>query len=127
MNTNLVERDGHRLLVADASGPLIGRAQDALDLITLAWEQDATIVVVPVERFVPEFFRLRSLLAGEFIGKFANYRAKLAILGDISDKTAESDSLRDFVRECNRGTSIFFLPDLEALIAKLTALAGRIG
>jgi len=122
MNATLVERDGHRLLVADPSGPLIGRAQDALDLITLAWEQDAWIVVVPEERFVPEFFRLRSLLAGEFFQKFVNYRAKIAILGDISDKTAESDSLRDFVRECNRGRSIFFLPDLDALSAKLSSL-----
>lgn len=125
MTASIVERDGHRLLVAEASGPLIGRVQDAVDLITLAWEQHASIVVVPVERFVPEFFQLRSLLAGEFTGKFAVYKVKLAMLGDISEKTAESESLRAFVRECNRGTLIFFSPDVEALVAKLNELARR--
>lgn len=80
---------------------------------------------MPVERFVPEFFQLRSLLAGEFTGKFAVYKVKLAMLGDISERTAESESLRAFVRECNRGTLIFFSPDVEALVAKLNELARR--
>jgi hypothetical protein len=74
-------------------------------------------------RFDPEFFRLRSGLAGEFVQKMVTYQRKLAIVGEISAKTAESDSLRDFVREANRGNALFFAPDIDALAAKLTALA----
>lgn len=123
MNARLIERGGHRLLVADATGPSIGRGQDALDLISESWTQKAPTIVVPLARFDPDFFRLRSGLAGEFVQKMATYRRKLAIIGDIAAKTAESDSLRDFVREANRGNDLFFLPDMDALVAKLTTAA----
>lgn len=56
------------------------------------------MIAVPVARFDPEFFRLRSGLAGEITQKFVNYRSKLAVIGDISEKAAESVALRDFVR-----------------------------
>lgn len=92
-----------------------------------AWEHNVSVIAVPVARFDPEFFRLRSGLAGEITQKIVNYRAKLAVIGDISDKTTESVALRDFVRECNRGNSIFFLPDLDALSAKLSELGARSG
>lgn len=118
----VIESDPHRIFVLGSTGPFLGRPQDALDVMSAAWEQKATVVVIPVERFVPEFFQLRSLLAGDFTQKFVNYGMKLAILGDISAKTAESTALRDFVHECNHGTSIVFVPDIEALIAKLPAL-----
>ena len=37
----------------------------------------------------------------------------MAIVGDISRFMATSDALRDFVRESNRGTQVWFLPDVE--------------
>jgi hypothetical protein len=118
----LVERDGHRLLVADAAGPLIGSFQDIVDLMEQAWEQ-APVIVLPVARLNPDFFQLRSGMAGEIVQKIATYGGRLAIVGDISTHTVESNAFRDFVREANRGRSIFFLPDMDALVAKLSALA----
>jgi hypothetical protein len=119
MNCTLMERDGYRLLVTDGDGPPIGSARDATDLIGEAWHQQASVIVVAATRLDPNFFRLRTGLAGEFLQKIANYRAKLAVVGDISAQVAESDSLRDFVRESNRGQTIFFVPDLARLIEKL--------
>lgn len=119
MNVRLTERDGYRLLVADVDGPAIGSARDATDLIGEAWHQEASAIVVPATRLDPNFFRLRTGLAGEFVQKVANYRAKLAVVGDISAQVAESDSLRDFVRESNRGETVFFVPDLAGLIERL--------
>jgi Domain of unknown function (DUF4180) len=125
MNARLIERDGHRMLVADAAGAIMGGVQDALDLVGEAWAQRASVIVVPIVRLDPAFFRLRSGLAGEFIQKIVNYRLKLALIGDISAGIAESDALRDFVRESNRGNAVFFLADLDALVDKLSAIRQR--
>jgi Domain of unknown function (DUF4180) len=119
MNAKLMERDGVRLLLADESGLPLGRPQDALDLVSAVWEHEVNLAAVPVTRFDPEFFRLRSGLAGEFIQKMANYRYRLAIVGDLSEQIAASDALRDFVRECDRGSQVFFVADVEELLVKV--------
>jgi hypothetical protein len=125
MNTELIEREGQRLLVTNEDGPKIGRPQDALDLVSDAWEHQASVVAVPVSQFDPEFFPLRTGKAGEFIQKMVNYRCKLAIVGDLSKQIAASDALRDFVRECNRGSQALFVADMEELVRKMVAAEER--
>jgi Domain of unknown function (DUF4180) len=120
MNLKMIERDGYRMLLVDASGPRIETARDATALLEQAFERRASVVVVPVERLAEAFFRLRSGVAGEILQKFVNYQIKFAVIGDISAYTAASDALRDFVRESNRGTSILFAPAIDALAAKLS-------
>jgi hypothetical protein len=115
----LLEVAGERLLVLDATGPALGSYRDATDVIGEALGQDATMVVLPVERLQPAFFELKTRVAGEFIQKLINYRLKVAVVGDITAQVEASDALRDFVRESNRGNSVCFLPDLDALQARL--------
>ncbi|BBI34059.1 hypothetical protein KCTCHS21_34580 [Cohnella abietis] len=56
--------------------------------------------------------------------KFINCRVKIAIVGDFS--VYSSNSLKDFIRESNQGKDIFFQPDEEQAIAKLSeGLGGR--
>lgn len=121
----LIEHGGHRMIVADPEGPKIGRVQDAYPFMEEAIAQRASVIVLPLARLHQEFLKLRSGMAGEFLQKLANYRFKVAVIGDISEPIAKSQPLRDFVSESNRGRSIFFLADLDALAAKLTALAVR--
>lgn len=121
----LVEHGGHRLIVAEAEGPMIGRVQDAYALMEQAIAERTSVIVVPVARLHVEFLKLRSGMAGEFLQKMANYRIKVAVIGDISARLEKSDALRDFVRESNRGRSVFFLPDLDALALKLSTLADQ--
>jgi hypothetical protein len=111
----LIEHANHHLLVVDAEGSIISRTQDLLDLIQEAFAQKASVLVIPVSRLDPAFFQLRSGLAGEFVQKIVNYQLKLVIVGDISAQVAASDALRDFVREANRGHTIFFVSHFEAL------------
>src|SRR5262249_53477860 len=120
---SMVELNGHRLLMLEDAGPALTRVQDMLDLIGEALSQRVSAIVVPVARLDGEFFRLRSGVAGDLTQKIVNYRLKLAILGDISALTAGSTALSDFVRESNRGHSIFFLPDMNALAVKLARRA----
>jgi hypothetical protein len=115
MTAALIEYANRRLLVLNAEGPILSRTQDLLDLIQEAFSQKASVLVVPVPRMDPAFFQLRSGLAGEFVQKVVNYQLKLVIVGDISTQVAASDALRDFVREANRGQTIFFVSHLESL------------
>ena len=103
----------------DADGPVIARTDDAMDLIGNASYSGVGLVVLPVERLDPEFFRLSSGLAGDVLQKFVTYRVRVAILGNITTHVEASDALRDFVWESNRGEHVWFVADEAALRAKL--------
>lgn len=110
---------GVPVLVRAADGAPLRDEQDALDLIGTAFHHEAAWVVVPAARLTDDFFRLRTGVAGGIVQKFANYRLRLAVVGDISRHTEAGGALRDFVRESNRGTQLWFLPDIDALGARL--------
>lgn len=107
----------------DADGVIIARTDDAMDLIGNAAYSGVSLVVLPVERLSPEFFQLSSGLAGEVLQKFVNYRVRVAIVGDIAGYLAESDALRDFVWESNRGEHVWFASDDVELLALLAERA----
>jgi hypothetical protein len=53
----------------DDSGPLVRTEDDARDLIQQTFGTDIRTAVVPVERLDPDFFVLRTGVAGEFVQK----------------------------------------------------------
>ena len=110
------------VLKLDPTGARLDSERDATDVIGDAMGAGAAIVVIPVERLSADFFRLETRKAGLFVQKFTNYRIRLVVMGDISAHLAASRALSDFVRESNRGDSVWFLPDGDALRARL---AGR--
>jgi hypothetical protein len=110
---------GTRLLLCADDGPVLAGDQDATDLVGEAISGDARFVVLPVSRLDDRFFQLRTGLAGVIVQKFAVYRRRLAIIGDIAARVANSPTLRDFVAEVNRGDQLWFLPDLAALEHRL--------
>jgi uncharacterized protein DUF4180 len=116
---------GTPCLMVEAVGPAIRDAAGGRALVEEAMNHGARVVVVPAERLDPEFFRLRSGIAGDVVQKVLNYRLKFVVVGDISAHVAASEALRDFVIECNRGRDIFFLPDVAALEERLRELAVR--
>ena len=112
--------DGVAVLRCAADGPLLDGEQAALDLVGDALGR-AELLVVPVARVAPAFFALASGVAGAVVQKFVNYRLRLAIVGDVDEYVAGSTALRDFVRECNRGTQTWFVADETELAARLRA------
>lgn len=114
--------NGQAVLLCDPAGPLLSTTQDALDLIGATYFGAETIAI-PVQRVDERFFDLETGLAGELMQKFVNYSVRLVILGDISAPLASSSALRSLVRESNRGSHIWFLPDLAALTDRLAAAA----
>ena len=109
----------------DASGPVITRTDEAMDLIGNASYSGVSLVVLPVERLDPEFFRLSSGLAGDILQKFVTYRVRLAIVGDISGFVESSDALRDFVWESNRAQHVWFVSSEQELESKLAVSRAR--
>ncbi|GHC80804.1 hypothetical protein GCM10007079_20030 [Nocardiopsis terrae] len=109
---------GCPVMFCPSGGPPL---REAADVIGDAFHHGVTWIAVPVERLDPDFFRLRTGVAGDFLQKFANYRLRLALVGDVSRQVAASDAFHALVRECNRGTQCWFVPDLGALGRRLAA------
>jgi Domain of unknown function (DUF4180) len=107
------------ILSCAPDGPPMVGGREAADVVGEALGLGAELVVVPVERLTEDFFSLRSGVAGEILQKFATYRLRLVVLGDIADHVRASTALRDLVRECNRGRSTWFVTDEAELDARL--------
>jgi hypothetical protein len=118
MITTLHERHGFRVLAYASDGKL-RNDRDASNLIGEALSQRADWVLIPVECLDDDFFRLKTRIAGEIIQKFVNYRLRLVIVGDISRFVDESDALRDFIYESNRGDQVWFLPNVDEFAERL--------
>jgi hypothetical protein len=123
MAAQLIDIAGQRCAVLDAGGDAVRDAASARDLIMEAWEHRASLLAVPVSRFDPSFFDLRSGVAGDVLQKFVNYRIKCAVVGDVSAYIEASKPFRDLVVESNRGRDFFFVPDMDALAEHVAALA----
>lgn len=119
MTGTIAEVGGRRAYVCHAHGPPIGADRDATDIVGETLAAQVRLVVIPIARLSPAFLDLKTRLAGEVLQKFVNYRRQVVILGDIAPAVAASASLRDFVGESNRGRSVWFVPDLAALEARL--------
>lgn len=101
-----------------SEGVIVAEPGDALDLLTNCHVGGADAVIIYEHNLAPEFFDLRTGLAGEVLQKFSTYRFRMAIVGDFGRYT--SRSLADFIRESNRQGRILFLPDRDQAIAALS-------
>ncbi|MBX9706652.1 MAG: DUF4180 domain-containing protein [Caulobacteraceae bacterium] len=119
MSAELEVVGSKRVAVCAAEGPLLAAERDINDFLGEAMSLEADWLVLPVSRLGSDFLRLRTRLAGETAQKCVNYRIGLAIVGDISEAVAASDALRDFVRESNRGTQVWFADDKAAFRKRL--------
>ncbi len=119
MNLTTVTKNGVDIASVFSDEILINDVQSALDFIaTVRYEVGCDRIILNKSVVCEDFFDLKTRLAGEIIQKFINYHAKIAIVGDFS--MYSSTSLRDFIYECNHGRDLFFLPNVEQAIEKLS-------
>lgn len=119
MNITKVAAGSEQIAVVSGSEILIEDVQSALDLMaTVQYDTGSNRIVIDKSLISESFFDLKTRLAGEILQKFINYRVKIAIVGDFS--AYPSQSLRDFIYECNNGKDIFFLPTEQEAIDKLS-------
>jgi len=86
---------------------LIKNAEDGLQIMIDLYYQDFDKIIIHENNITPDFFDLKTGIAGELLQKFSNYRLRLVIVGDFSKY--DSSSLRDFIYESNKGKQINFL------------------
>lgn len=119
MNIQKINANGIGIAYVMSNDKIITDVPSALDLMaTVSYEVDCHRIILNKSAVCEDFFDLKTRLAGEILQKFINYQTKIAIIGDFS--TYSSKSLKDFIYECNNGKDIFFLPDEDQAIAKLS-------
>jgi hypothetical protein len=96
---------------------IISDTQDAVDLLGEAGSEGCSRIIIYERNLHPDFFKLTTGLAGDILQKFSNYRCKLAIIGEFSK--FKSKSLQDFIRESNKGNTVFFVDDIDIALFKL--------
>lgn len=102
-DVNIAELVSHKIEITEV--------QDALDLLGNSDYLGATKIIVKEENFSPDFFDLKTGLAGEILQKFSTYRKQLAIVGEF--EKYKSKSLRDFIYESNKTGRILFVSNIE--------------
>lgn len=90
-----------------------------LDLLAESAGRGVATVAVPVARLDPAFFDLASGVAGELVQRLANYRIRLAVVGELPARALESRAFAAFVREGNRRTTTLFAPSFDDLCRRL--------
>ena len=117
MKAIIHDQGGEKVAEVASDSIIINNEQDALDLMVDPVLAGARKIIIYQKNVVPGFFDLSTRIAGEVLQKFVNYRVKLAIVGDF--KNVESESLKAFIYESNKGNQIFFLDDVETAIMRL--------
>lgn len=121
MQAQFYDLHGIRVLECAAQGPQLRNAQDTMALIEEALAHAALLIVIPAARLDPDFFQLRTWLAGEMLQKIVTYRRRLAIIGDFAEMASHSEALRAFIYESNRGNHVWFLADIGEVRDRLAA------
>lgn len=97
---------------------IINHTEDGFNLLGDLYFQDFDHIILHEKNITPDFFDLKTGIAGEILQKFSNYRVRLAIVGNFS--TYNSKSLDDFISESNRSRQINFVPSLAEALQKLS-------
>ena len=118
MEFEIIERSAHTIAHLIQLDKPISSVQDAVDVLGNASYQGAVAVIIEEKDLAPDFFDLKTRLAGDILQKYANYQMKLAIVGDF--EKYNSNALNAFIVECNRGKHIFFVPDFDSALEHIT-------
>lgn len=93
---------------------ILRSTEDGLDLLGNLYYQGFDKIIIHEKNITPEFFDLKTKIAGEILQKFAQYQMPLIIVGDFSKY--KSKSLNDFIFESNKSEQINFIKDLSNIL-----------
>lgn len=120
MKITRIERNGVVCAAVESDEQVITDVESTLELLMNAQYGTGTKnIAIAKEQVCPGFFILGTGIAGEILQKIIDYGGRIALYGDFSPHA--SKPLRDFMRESNRGTCIFFVPTREEAIDRLTS------
>lgn len=92
--------------------------EDPIALLSYTWENEASWLLIHDRALSPEFFNLKSGVAGEALQKLVTYNCKTAIL--MSDLAAEDIRIRELAHDHRRHPVVRFFEKHEEALAWLT-------
>ena len=101
-------------------GGMIESEADALDLVAACGERQCHRLLLHASNLTPDFYDLRSGLAGAVLLKFSNYRIQAAAI--LTPELATQGRFGEMALETNRGNQfrIFYdLPSAEEWLAHI--------
>lgn len=107
MKYTIYNENGIPIAIIEENEFFINDIQDAIDLIGNLFFEGINHFILFENQITPEFFNLKSGIAGEILQKFTTYNIKLAVVGNF-DKF-QSKSLNDFIFESNKRKQIIFV------------------
>ncbi|NVO10419.1 MAG: DUF4180 domain-containing protein [Bacteroidales bacterium] len=90
---------------------IINSTQDALDIMGNCTYQGSTRIIIREKNIIPDFFDLKTGIAGDILQKFLTYSVRLALVGDF--KKYKSESLKDFIFESNNYGRVVFVSSVD--------------
>jgi len=96
---------------------IIENTETALDILGNLYYQGYDKMIVHEQNIIPDFFDLKTKLTGDVLQKFTKYKMVLIIIGDFSKY--ESNSLKDFIYESNKGSQVSFLSSMDEALNTL--------
>ena len=97
---------------------ILKTTEDGLDLIGNLNYQGFDKIIIHAKNIIPNFFDLKTKIAGDILQKFTQYQMPLTIVGDFSK--FNSKSLNDFIYESNKGKQINFVASQSDAIKQLS-------
>lgn len=115
----IISHDINTIKIAEITSDkiILQSVQDGLDLLGNMYYQGFDKVIIYEKNITPDFFDLKTKIAGDILQKFSNYRVGLAIVGDF--EKYQSKSIRDFIFESNKTKHINFTETLEDALTRL--------
>ncbi|SHF24763.1 DUF4180 domain-containing protein [Pedobacter caeni] len=107
MNIVTHEQGGIKIAEVISDQVLIGNVEDGQQLMGDLYYQGYDKIIIHETNLTPDFFDLKTRIAGEILQKFSNYRIQLVIIGEFSKYPGKS--IRDFIYESNNGKTVNFL------------------
>lgn len=89
-----------------AQGGTLTKEQDALDLVAGCWENQTRRLLIHAETLPPEFFQLKTGLAGQVLQKFVNYEIVAAMV--VPESVLQEGRFAEMALEANRARQFHF-------------------
>ncbi|MGB9673152.1 MAG: DUF4180 domain-containing protein [Anaerolineales bacterium] len=104
MSYTIIQKNDKNYLECQPGMMLIESEQDALDLVALCGENETQWLMLHSENLSPDFFDLKSGLAGKILLKFAVYQIKAVLIatpglvgdGRFAEMAMESNRFNQF-------------------------------
>jgi len=118
MKIDILKLNDEHIAEVSGDGILLKDLLDGLQFMADCGGVQAYKAILYQENISPDFFELKTRLAGDILQKYTLYDFDIAIVGDF--ERYNSKSLNDFIFESNKRKKINFVATRDEAIRKLT-------